>query len=165
VAELVKQRPSQPGVDFPDAYKVARGWISECLDSYEKCLKKSSPSVLPTRVLDLSDEYGTEKIKLKISKGLKAQYAALGYCWGSTKQLTTTQESLQSFTEEGIEATKLPKTLQDAIHVCRNLELRYLWIDSLCIIQDSPVDEAIEISMMPQIYKRSSCCAFRSIGK
>jgi hypothetical protein len=153
LAEFVKQRPAEPGVNFPGAYKVARGWISECIDSHKKCPKQSSPSTLPTRVIDLSDERGTEKIKLKISKGAEAQYATLSYCWGSTEQLTTTQESLQSFNEDGIYVKQLPKTLQDAIHACRNLELRYLWIDSLCIIQDSPIDKAVEISMMPQIYK------------
>jgi hypothetical protein len=153
VAELIKQRPAQPGVNWSGAYKAAREWISECFDSHENCPKQSSLSNLPTRVLDLSAESGTERIKLKISKGAKAQYAALSYCWGSTKQMTTTLESLLSFTEDGIEIKDLPKTLQDAIHVCRNLELRYIWIDSLCILQDSAVDKAVEISMMPQIYK------------
>jgi Heterokaryon incompatibility protein (HET) len=151
----VKQRPAQPGVDFPGAYKQAREWISNCLLSHQKCPKKSTSSILPTRVLDLSTERGEHRIRLHISNDEHATYAALSYCWGSTPQLTTTQEYLHSSTRDGIEIEKLPKTLQDAIHATRKLEIQYLWIDSLCIIQDSAEDKAIEISKMSQIYKEA----------
>jgi hypothetical protein len=92
-------------------------------------------------------------VKLFVSDGLCAQYAALSYCWGHTPQFTTTEERLPSFVTDGVEVAKLPKSLQDAIFVTRKLGIRYLWIDSLCIIQDSDDDKAIEISKMPQIYK------------
>jgi Heterokaryon incompatibility protein (HET) len=151
----VRQRPAQPGVDFPGAYKQAREWISNCLLSHEKCPKKSTSSILPTRVIDISTERGEQRIRLHISNDEHATYAALSYCWGSTPQLTTTQEKLHSLTRDGIEIEKLPKTLQDAIHATRKLEIQYLWIDSLCIIQDSAEDKAIEISKMSQIYKEA----------
>lgn len=151
----MKQRPAQPGVDFHGAYKQARQWISNCLLSHEKCPKKSTSSILPTRVLDLSTERGEHRIRLHISNDEHATYAALSYCWGSTPQLTTTQENLHSLTRDGIEIEKLPKTLRDAIHAMRKLEIQYLWIDSLCIIQDSAEDKAIEISKMSQIYKEA----------
>lgn len=106
-------------------------------------------------MLDVRTGNGDEKARVKLlaSEGLCAQYAALSYCWGHTPQLTTIQTRLPSFIKDGIEISKLPKTLQDAITVTRKLGIPYLWIDSLCIIQDSDDDKAREITKMPQIYK------------
>ena len=69
--------------------------------------------------------------------------------------MITTEETLPSFVNEGIDIKKLPKTLQDAIHTARQLNIPYLWIDSLCIVQDSAEDIAAEITKMPQIYKQA----------
>lgn len=46
----------------------------------------------------------------------------------------------------------LPQTFQDAIAVTHNLTIRYLWVDSLCIIQDDPQDWQRESSRMASIY-------------
>jgi hypothetical protein len=51
----------------------------------------------------------------------------------------------------------LPKTFQDAIAITRKLDIRYLWIDSLCIIQDSIEDWAAESSGMGDVYKNTFC--------
>jgi hypothetical protein len=50
----------------------------------------------------------------------------------------------------------MPMTFKDAIMVTRNLGIRYLWIDSLCILQDSEADWAIEASRMADIYRYST---------
>jgi len=120
---------------------------------HDECPKPSLSSPLPTRVLSLAPDLGAHKVRVLVTEGRCAQYAALSYCWGRTPQLTTTQERLASFVDDGIEIARLPRTLQDAITVARKLGIMYLWIDSLCIIQDSDEDKAIEITKMPQIYK------------
>ena len=63
------------------------------------------------------------------------EYVALSHCWGSGRQFMTTKATLQQ-KMEGISFAELPKTFQDAIVVSRALRVQYLWIDSLCIIQD-----------------------------
>src|SRR6187402_2210908 len=65
----------------------------------------------------------------------------------------------QTMFSEGIEVYKLPKTFQDAIYVARHLNPRvqYLWIDSLCIVQDDARDWARESVQMYQIYRNSYC--------
>ena len=46
----------------------------------------------------------------------------------------------------------LPQTIQDAITTTRKLGLRFLWVDALCILQDSMSDKDVEITRMGQIY-------------
>jgi hypothetical protein len=56
-----------------------------------------------------------------------------------------------------IPEAELPQSFKDAVRVARRLGVRYLWIDSLCIIQDSPQDWRTESSMMGRVYKNSLC--------
>lgn len=56
----------------------------------------------------------------------------------------------------GIPWNHLPKTFQDAVLTTRNLGFRYLWIDALCIIQDSKDDWAAEAATMANIYANSA---------
>jgi hypothetical protein len=79
------------------------------------------------------------------------QYVALSYCWGTTKQPGTTQSNLTS-RQRRIDVSELPKTLQDAILVTQALDFQYIWIDSVCIVQDDANDWAIESSKMADIY-------------
>lgn len=60
-------------------------------------------------------------------------------------------ESINDF-KQNISFSHLPKTFQDAVKICHALDIQYLWIDSLCIMQDSPEDWAIQGSKMAQIY-------------
>ena len=60
-------------------------------------------------------------------------------------------ETLNEF-KKNITLSDLPRTFQDAITVCHALDIQYLWIDSLCIMQDSPGDWAMQGSKMAQIY-------------
>lgn len=69
--------------------------------------------------------------------------------------MTTVKSNLKEM-EQGINYFALPATFQDAIAITRNLGVRYLWIDSLCIMQDSPEDWLTEAANMPNIY-RNAC--------
>jgi hypothetical protein len=46
----------------------------------------------------------------------------------------------------------LPKTLSDAVAITRSLGIRYLWIDALCILQDSIDDWSKESVKMGSVY-------------
>jgi hypothetical protein len=61
---------------------------------------------------------------------------ALSYCWGTGQTLVTTKENYTVHTEE-ISFPQLPKTIQDAIKITRDLDIAFLWVDALCIVQDS----------------------------
>ena len=79
-------------------------------------------------------------------------YLALSHCWGASKFLTLTKANYASFCK-GLDIALLSKTFQHAISVCRRLGFRYLWIDSLCIIQDSPEDWLRQSVTMQDVYR------------
>lgn len=59
--------------------------------------------------------------------------------------------------ERGIQYSELSKTVQDAMNFTRQLGFQYIWVDYLCILQDSPTDWAQEAATMKQVYSHSSC--------
>ncbi|PMD63543.1 HET-domain-containing protein, partial [Hyaloscypha bicolor E] len=80
-------------------------------------------------------------------------YATLSYCWGTTMPpgSVTTHDNIGKRLKR-LEASSLPQTLRDAFRVTRQLGIRYLWVDALCIIQDDPNDWATEAANMASIY-------------
>ncbi len=83
------------------------------------------------------------------------QYAALSYTWGPDPQLKTELETLSNH-ETGIGESALSKTIQDAVKVTRKLDLKYLWVDALCIIQNCPDNKPRELRKMTSIYKNAT---------
>ncbi|KAI8650019.1 HET domain-containing protein [Fusarium sp. Ph1] len=82
----------------------------------------------------------------------RCPYATLSYCWGGDQPFKLIKARLtQHETHIGIKT--LPGTIVDAIEVSIRLGIYYLWIDSLCIIQDDPEDVAREINKMADIYQ------------
>jgi len=79
------------------------------------------------------------------------EYACLSYCWGGVSDMTTTRATLGQRTRE-IAWESLPKTFQHAIEFTRRMQINYLWIDALCIIQDDPEDWQTEAARMGDIY-------------
>ena len=66
----------------------------------------------------------------------------------------TTMENLGTRCEI-IMLADLPPIFQDAISITRRLGCRYLWIDRLCIIQDSVSDWQMELAKMAEIYSNA----------
>jgi hypothetical protein len=106
----------------------------------------------PKRLLDVGR--ATSPIRLIDTQGKTFQYAALSHCWGTGPQLTTTKSNWTKLTVN-VSFNALPPLFQDAVIITRQLGLRYIWIDSLCIIQDSLRDWETESSKMGSIYQNS----------
>jgi hypothetical protein len=107
---------------------------------------------LPTRVLRID---GPGDVKLHVTADEVSQYVCLSHCWGKLPIITTTSSNLERFQQQ-IPWRDLPKTFQDAISFSLRLGFRYLWIDSLCIVQDSAADWRHEGSKMASIYRNAS---------
>jgi hypothetical protein len=87
------------------------------------------------------------------------RYIALSYVWGDFQQVLLTVDSLKQLNQDGAlfaENVKLPATIQDAIMLCQKLGERYLWVDSLCIIQDNVQDKHAQISHMDSVYRHAA---------
>ena len=117
---------------------------------------------MPTRLIDLSSDNGLGVVKIISSHtlGMRSAYATLSYCWGGDQSVKTTMSTIDR-QQNSIQIDTLGRTLQDAIKVARSLGIPFLWIDSLCIIQDDPADVSAEISKMLEYYENShvSICA------
>lgn len=79
---------------------------------------------------------------------------ALSHCWGKSHRVVTQKDNLEDH-KRGIDITSLPLTFQQAILITQRLKLRYLWIDSLCIVQDDPQDWEREAAKMGGVYANS----------
>ena len=126
-------------------------WLSHC-DEMHDCTN-SIGSWHPTRLLDLDS--CAEKITLihpQNETGIIQRYATLSHCWGACLPVRLVQGNMDSF-HGGYPVNRLPQSFQDAIKVTKALKLRYLWIDALCIIQDSPEDWSREASLMHKVFK------------
>jgi len=91
-------------------------------------------------------------------------YVALSYCWGGNQKIITTSQTLAT-NIIGIPKANLDATIQDAILITRKLGHHYLWVDSLCIIQDDEEDRGREIAVMDEIYGNATLTIAASSAK
>lgn len=107
---------------------------------------------LPSRVIDVGDYIHSPFVKLRETEGHEqGKYISLSYCWGKSREFTTTRATLEERKRQ-IVIADMPKTYQDAICLTRELGVRYLWIDSLCICQDDMDNWEQESAKMSSIY-------------
>jgi Heterokaryon incompatibility protein (HET) len=83
-------------------------------------------------------------------------YLTLSYRWGSADFMKLTKSSMASF-RMGKPISSLSRTFRDAITVARRFSIRYLWIDSLCIVQDSILDWQEQSALMRDVFTNSAC--------
>lgn len=142
-------------LDVEMATRQTKHWLSDCNTSHGCSGNRGRIRGLPTRVLDLGENpMPQDPIRLFETGGSKGIYMTLSHCWGPSQLITTTQETIKERIA-GIDLEDLTKTFQDAVSLTRNLGIRYLWIDSLCIIQLDKADWEIEASKMGSVYSQS----------
>ncbi|RYP73886.1 hypothetical protein DL771_003328 [Monosporascus sp. 5C6A] len=148
VFRMVGGRRTSPRSNSGTALATIKGWISGCIVTHDLCNSPESPH-LPTRVVDVGLDDGI--VKLVESKGAKGRYICLSHCWGANQIITTERRTLQE-RKKGIPWKDLSRTFQDAILLTRTLGFRFIWIDSLCILQDDLEDWEIESAKMASVY-------------
>ena len=136
--------------DDPECLAFLRIRLHRCHFSHKDC-KVLQGTKLPSRLVDVGHE--DEHIRLVETKGGKGEYAALSYCWGENSvQLKATGSMLDKM-KNHIPPEQLPRTIQDTIKLTRMLGLKYIWVDCLCILQDSDSDWETEAAKMGQYYQ------------
>ncbi|KAF2132544.1 HET-domain-containing protein [Dothidotthia symphoricarpi CBS 119687] len=140
-----------------------RSWVETCDTTHIDCMKrrKSTPKAhrfVPTRLLDISGLPDTPiRLIETATTSVHGPYCSLSHCWGLIKFVELRDENRTKFMQEGIPWYRFTKNFQDAIEVARFLEVGYIWIDSLCIIQRSEEDWKHEASRMHLVYRNSYC--------
>jgi len=142
-----------------ESLAVARSWLEACVERHGSAC--SPPAVadgwLPTRLLEVVP--GADKIYLRLRETTvllpreDSRYVALSHCWGQGGTPFTTTHQTLSLRMDGIDINALPQTFRDSVTLTERLGLRYLWIDSLCIIQDDAEDWAREAALMASVYR------------
>lgn len=151
--ELLNEPPSSTGQSLP----LVREWLNACQKFHQECHNQSG-KFIPTRLIDLEGICPRLRLRSDLDKD-HIQYATLSHCWGSSEKqiMKLTGSTFADYLLE-IATEKLPKTFRDAVEICRKLDIRYLWIDSLCIIQDDIDDWAKESITMSSVYGGCMLC-------
>jgi heterokaryon incompatibility protein (HET) len=135
----------------PACSEFVKQRLSECLHHVDCSEPKITP--LPRRIVQLGDS--NSDLRVLESTGRHDHYATISYCWGSGETvLKLASDNVNLFTER-VPWERIPKTVRDVIDFVRSLNLQYLWIDSLCIIQDSQEDWDTESAKMAEYYQNS----------
>ena len=128
-----------------------KGWIDDCQRSHQPC-KTPQQVGGPKRLLQcLSD--GSVRLVETRSRSQRCDYIALSYCWGDGTAVMKTTEKTLDHHQRGIPDESLPPLFREAVTLARGLNVSYLWIDSLCAIQDSQKDKEEEIMQMCDIIR------------
>ncbi|KAH9876717.1 hypothetical protein J1614_003849 [Plenodomus biglobosus] len=149
--------PSTTG--SPAVGALAFSWLNRCLQSHNSCRQRQTQHIYPQRLLDVSFE--SPRLTPVDRLAEPVDFAAMSHCWGLKPFLTLAQDCIPKYEKEGIHPSELPRNILDVIQVCRWLQLRYLWIDSLCIIQSGPkahTDWAHHVKLMAKIYATATIC-------
>ena len=106
-------------------------WVKWCDREHDGCSKPSL--ICPRRLVDIGIRLDSQ---MRLVQDIAAvKYVALSHCWGKHRSFITERETLLERLES-ISFERLPKTCRDAIAITRTLGVRYIWIDSLCILQN-----------------------------
>lgn len=135
---------------------MSAGSALKCAENHPQCAKPSS-SFIPSRVIDVGT-INARSLRLW-HPDAPVDYIALSYCWDKinmqAESFVATRANHQSRISSGIPFNSLPRTLREACRVAQVLGVRYIWIDSLCIIQDDDRDWDKESGLMSDIYANS----------
>jgi hypothetical protein len=137
--------------------RIASDWLENCITNHDKCKIQIKAPEAPTRLLELHQP-SPRHVRLIETANLqnRPSYMTLSHCWGSAISFKLTGDTLPQL-KKGLLLDLLPKTFQDAASIAWKLRAKYLWIDSLCILQDSLSDWQREAASMSDVYSGSLC--------
>lgn len=139
----------------------AMKWFDKCRHTHQNC-GPADLSFCPSRLLELRSLEGEAskglQVKLVETKHISPgmEYACLSHCWGGITPVCVTNKASIQNNLNGIPWSNIPQTFQDAMILTWKLRLTYIWIDSLCIIQEDDEDWRREAATMASVYSNSS---------
>jgi len=133
-----------------DTLQIAKSWLHECTQDHSQwqCANQDS-DMLPTRLVCIANP--CPRLVSTCHWTARPRYATLSHCWGDIPFLRLETRNQDAFSRI-IPSDQLPKTFQDAIEIAKALGLEYIWIDSLCIVQDDDDDWRKEAALMSSVY-------------
>jgi len=137
------------------------GWMQHCKnsDGHEACHRprtKRLPRLM--RLIDVDGLY-------IVNAPPDAKYAALSYVWGTANQVKLLAENAERLQrKQSLYEFRLPRTIVDAMWICKRLGFQYLWVDALCIMQDNPQDTLFQVNSMRDVYSSATVTIVAACG-
>jgi len=156
-SELVTPQAENTSTGTRQCLKLARHWLEEC-EKHGIC-RQAVPGMeaRPSRLVQIWKS-PDHVLKARLCQHVHpdVRYATLSHRWGPDPAIRLQEDNAGQLSQE-IPISELEQVFQDAMHVVWNLGLSHIWIDTLCIKQDSPLDWAAQSAEMGAIYKNAVC--------
>lgn len=138
------------------SWPLVKQWRQNCSKHSNYTPLGAMKSFVPRRLIDEgTDRWEQVKLRLDSDVMSAAEYMTLSHRWANASVGKLTTINILQLVHM-IPKNFLSYTFKDAIIMTRALGFKFLWIDSLCIIQDSVEDQATESALMHSIYGNSS---------
>ncbi|PVI06658.1 hypothetical protein DM02DRAFT_609459 [Periconia macrospinosa] len=143
-----------------DRFTQVSAWLEECSSEHEACHhheQSGSANVLPTRLVDLRPD-GVEGANVRVLDSTLLEknatpYAVLSYTWDSSDVTLTTDRA--NADQINIPRDLLSDNLENGIKAMQRIGFRYIWVDSLCVLQDSAEDKERECIAIANVYRNA----------
>lgn len=139
-----------------------KSWLHQCHVEHEDCQHDRTTKRLPTRLVAVGGEPLHESPRIivcsehpTLTDCEQTPYIALSHCWGKGITPMKTERHSLSDRMASIPLETMPRTYHDAVLLTRSLGISYLWIDSLCIVQDDNDDWKREAACMAEVYQNA----------
>ncbi|KAI0869786.1 heterokaryon incompatibility protein-domain-containing protein [Hypoxylon argillaceum] len=147
----------------PTNIVLARRWLQTCLTKHPECTreaKSTAPRELPARLIQVDVKHGAMRACLKKTSELlpTVRYLTLSHRWGDNKFILLNSRNLEQFLKGiPLDDPEFNRTFIDAMKITADLKYEYIWIDSLCIVQNDNADWEAECPRMGFIYLNGDC--------
>lgn len=150
--------PELPDIASQTHFEILRQWIKHCDEGHRSCQpsRNREPYRPPTRLLDLGSKASPTLRLYETRPNESLPYVALSHPWGPGPYFCTFTSTVEEF-KRSISFEDLPSTFRDAVTTTRELGVRFLWIDSLCIIQGPGGDFDQEAKRMEDVFSAAYC--------
>lgn len=146
---------------------ILKAWLRDCDDSDQhKSCRLSKPVFVPKRLLHVGEKNSCFSKVIETASHLSdksVKYLALSHPWGKESSTNVHFKSDKDNIKKRMKKIRdceLPLTFKHAVQMARNLEVQYIWIDSICILQKTdtdPGDFQEEAKSMESIYASAYC--------
>ncbi|KAJ9613522.1 hypothetical protein H2200_003464 [Cladophialophora chaetospira] len=152
----IRGRPVLPSINL----NLIKSWMRSCESEHNDC-SIFGPETSTQRGIRLIDVHR----EMVVLASQTERYVALSYVWGpNTSPMLTRDTVLRYSSPNSLKASTIPKTIFDAIQLVRNIGERYLWVDSLCIVQDDDSDKLGQLAIMGDIFHYAYLVVVASVG-
>ncbi|KAH7401115.1 heterokaryon incompatibility protein-domain-containing protein, partial [Phaeosphaeria sp. MPI-PUGE-AT-0046c] len=135
----------------------AKSWLQECISSHKSRCGKSATRATSMSLIDCTT-------KTNVEADTSSRWIALSYVWGDRLQTTMPAAETNLYVGARLPST-LPRTVEDAIVVTRQLGYRFLWVDEYCIDQQNKHKQHIQISQMDEVYRGADLTIVAATGE